>query len=187
MSMPAKSESAAAERATLILEERARALARPAQQARPAGRRELLVFVLSGELYALETRAVREVARFADFTAVPGASPFLLGVTNLRGEILPVFDLRRIAGIAERGLTDLSRLIVLGEEDRVELGLLADEVREVRSVAHAEIFDPPAELSAAGHHLFRGVTSDAVIVIDGDALLRDPRVFAAAAVEGEAS
>ncbi len=175
MSVLTKSDSA--DRQREILEERARILARPPPaEVQAADRLELLVFSLSGETYALETRSVREVARFADFTAVPGASPFLLGVTNLRGEILPVFDLRRLAGIAPKGLTDLSRLLVLGE-DREELGLLADEVSEVKRMRREEILDPPEELAAIGRALLLGVTKDAVIVLDGAGLLRDERLF----------
>jgi purine-binding chemotaxis protein CheW len=175
VSVLTKSDSA--DRQREILEERARILARPPPgEVQAADRLELLVFSLSGETYALETRSVRKVARFADFTAVPGASPFLLGVTNLRGEILPVFDLRRLAGIAPKGLTDLSRLLVLGE-DREELGLLADEVREVKRMRREEILDPPEELAAIGRALLLGVTKDAVIVLDGAGLLRDERLF----------
>ena len=177
MSVRTKSDSADPERARKILEGRARALARPPPaEVRAADRLELLVFSLSGETYALETRSVREVARFADFTALPGASPFLLGVTNLRGEILPVFDLRRLAGIAPKGLTDLSRLLVLGE-DREELGLLADEVREVKTMRREEVLDPPEQLAAIGRGLLLGVTKEAVIVLDGGGLLRDERLF----------
>jgi purine-binding chemotaxis protein CheW len=175
VSVRTKSDSAVRERE--ILEERARILARPPPvEVQAADWLELLVFSLSGETYALETRSVREVSRFADFTAVPGASPFLLGVTNLRGEILPVFDLRQLAGIAPKGLTDLSRLLVLGE-DREELGLLADEVREVKRMRREEILDPPEELAAIGRALLLGVTKEAVIVLDGAGLLRDERLF----------
>lgn len=167
------------ERDMKILEGRARILARPAEDEVRADRLELLVFALSGESYALETRSVREVTRFTDFTAIPGSPKALVGVTNLRGEILPVFDLRRLTDMASKSLTDLSRLLVLGEEDRAELGLLADEVREVRPVPRSDIFAPPEALAAAGRRLLLGVTRDAVMVIDGDRLLRDPRLFGA--------
>jgi len=149
-----------------ILEERARLLARPpAAEVRPQDRLELLIFSLSGETYALETSAVREVVRFTDFTVVPGAPPLLLGVTNVRGQILPVFDLRRLAGIAPKGLTDLSRLLVLGDE-REELGLLADDVREVKVMRRDEVLAPPEELAAMGRDLLLGLTREAVIVLD---------------------
>lgn len=165
------------ERARLILEERARILARPPPvEVRAADQLEVLIFALSGETHALETRLVREVGRLIDFTAVPGAPPVLLGVTNLRGEILPIFDLRRLIGIAPKGLTDASRLIVLGEE-REELGLLADEVREVRTLGRDEVLDPPDALAGAGRNVLLGVTAEGVIVLDGAGLLADERLF----------
>ena len=160
-----------------ILDERARLLARPpAAELRSEDRIELLIFSLSKELYALETSGVREVVRFVDFTLVPGAPALLLGVTNVRGQILPVFDLRRLAGIVPKGLTDLSRLLVLGQ-DREELGLIADEVREVKVMRREEVMDPPDELAAIGRGLLLGVTRDAVTVLDIQGLLRDPRLF----------
>jgi len=177
MTVPTRSDRPDSEQARRILEERARVLARPVTGKSPAGQVELLIFSLSGETWALETRSVREVAALADFTPVPGASPHLLGITNLRGEILPVFDLRGLTGLATKGVTDLSRLLVLGA-DRDELGLLAGEVREVRPVAPGEIFDPPETVAAASRGLLRGITRDAVMVLDGDALLRDPRLSA---------
>jgi purine-binding chemotaxis protein CheW len=159
------------------LEARARLLARPPQAAlRPEDRLELLLFSLSGERYALETSAVREVVRFVDFTLVPGAPALLLGVTNVRGQILPVFDLRRLAGLVPKGLTDLSRLLVLGH-DREELGLLADDVSSVEVMSRHDVLDPPEELAAMGRELLLGVTRDATTVLDIRALLRDPRLF----------
>ena len=166
-----------AERTRTILEERARALARPSTaEARPGDRFELLLFSLAGETYALETRTIREVTRFTDFTAVPGASEFLLGVTNLRGELLPVFDLLRLIGLSSKGLTDLSRLIVLGE-GREEIGILADAARGVETIARDEVLRPPEALARMGANLLIGVTMDAVSVLDGAGLLRDPRLF----------
>jgi purine-binding chemotaxis protein CheW len=164
-------------RARRILEERARALARPvASDGRAADALEVLVFSVSGETHAIEARLVREVARFTDFTAVPGAPAFLVGVTNLRGDILPVFDLAKLTGIAARGLGDLSRLIVLGEE-RDDFGVLADEVREVKMLRRDEVLDPPEALAALGRDVLLGVTRDGTMVLDGEGLLRDPRLF----------
>jgi purine-binding chemotaxis protein CheW len=167
----------APQRVAAILEERARLLARPPAAEVPQSELlELLVFALSGQICAVETRAVREVARFTDFSPVPGAPASLFGVTNLHGEILPVFDLRPLLGIAPTSVTNLSRLLVLGEE-REELGLLADEVQEVRSMRQDEVLEAPEALAATAGAVLLGVTRDAVIVLDGAQLLRDPRLF----------
>jgi purine-binding chemotaxis protein CheW len=165
------------QRVAAILEERARLLARPPAAEVPQSELlELLVFALSGQICAVQARAVREVARFTDFSPVPGAPASLFGVTNLHGEILPVFDLRPLIGIAQATVTNLSRLLVLGEE-REELGLLADEVQEVRSVRRDEVLEAPEALAATAGAILLGVTRAAVIVLDGAQLLRDPRLF----------
>ena len=91
---------------------------------------ELVGFVLAGERYGIESRFVREVARLTRFTPVPGTPAFVLGVTNLRGEILALFDLRHLLGIVTEGVTDLGRIVVLGEHRR-EFGLLADAASDI--------------------------------------------------------
>ncbi len=84
-----------------MLDERARALARVPPAAPKASEvLEIATFALANEHYGVETRFVREVVRMADFTPLPGAPSFLVGVLNLRGEILALIDLRTFFGVA---------------------------------------------------------------------------------------
>lgn len=169
-----------------VLEARARALARPPAPARPAGAGvEVVFFALGTERYAVEARFVREVARVADLAPVPGLPDFVMGVANLRGEILAVMDLRRILGVPAAGLTDLARLVVLGA-DRPEFGILADSVSEVATLRADEILEPPASVAGVGREFLKGVTREALIVLDGAVLLRDPRLFVGAERRGAA-
>ena len=158
-----------------ILAERARSLARVEENRRERGDGiEVLVFRLSAERYAIETEYVREILPFADFTLVPSTPSVLLGVTNLRGEILPIFDMREILGLPLRAVSDLFRIIVVGAKGP-ELGILSDEVVEV-SVIPA---DAALELGSggAGDGVVRGVTAEALVVLDGESLLADARFF----------
>jgi purine-binding chemotaxis protein CheW len=165
------------ERARAVMEERARDLARVAPRAPLAAEvLEVVTFGLANERYAVETRHVREVVRFADFTPVPGAPDFLVGLINLRGEVLAVFDLRRSFGVAASAPTDLARVIVLGNE-RAECGVLADAVHEVTVLRIDEVHEPPGSVAGAGRDYLRGVTAGALIVLDGAALLGDDRLF----------
>lgn len=166
-----------AARAQSLLESRAELLARaPAEEARTGQRLDLTIFTMARERYALEARLVREIVRFADFTPVPGAADFLVGVTNLRGEILPVIDLRRFFDLPDRGLTDQARVLVLGQERR-DLGILADEANEILSLHADELREPSPAAPSIGRGYIRGVTREALIVLDGDRLLRDPRLI----------
>jgi purine-binding chemotaxis protein CheW len=133
---------------------------------------ELVGFDLAGERYGIESRFVREVARLTRFTPVPGTPAFVLGVTSLRGEILALFDLRQLLGVVAVGVTDLGRIVVLGEHRR-EFGLLADSASEILCVPSAELAQSE---TAWGRSYVRGVSPAGVIVLSGEALLTDPKL-----------
>jgi purine-binding chemotaxis protein CheW len=167
----------APERARAVMDERARALARPLETGPAAGETlDLVTFALASERYALEARHVREVVRLVDYTPVPSAPEFLLGVTNVRGEILAVMDLRKFFDVPHKGLTDLSRVLVLGHE-RAEFGVLADAVFEVAKARLDEILEPPASVAGIGREYLRGVTAEALVVLDGAVLLEDAHLY----------
>jgi purine-binding chemotaxis protein CheW len=165
------------ERARAVLEERARALARvPAETPDASAFLPVVTFTLSGERYAVEAQYVREVVRLGEHTPVPGAPDYLVGVVNLRGDILAVFDLRKLFGLPPVSVTDLSRILVLGG-DRAEFGVLVDTADEVRPLRTAELLEPPASVAGVGREYLRGVTEEALAVLDGAVLLRDSRLF----------
>jgi purine-binding chemotaxis protein CheW len=167
------------EAARRILIDRARRLGQPPPAARAPGQLAMAGFQLGAERYALELVYLREVARLTSITPVPGAPEFVLGVTNLRGEILSVFDLRKLLGVKIAGLSDMARLLVLGRE-RAELGILADAVDEVVLLDPKALAPPPETVSPRGRRYLRGVTRDALIALDGAALLDDGDLVLAA-------
>jgi len=166
-----------AKRAKEIMDNRARALAQVPAPARPADAYlDVVLFGLGKERYAIETRLVREVARLSDFTPIPGTPDFVLGITNLRGAVVAIIDSHRFFGIPRNGVTDLSRLIVLGTVRR-EFGILADETYGQAEIAADEILPPPGDVSGIGRGYIRGVTSEALIILDGTELLGDQRLI----------
>jgi purine-binding chemotaxis protein CheW len=162
------------ERSRAILEERARKLACAPEAVDLGESHEVLAFALGPERYFIEMKYLREVVRFVDYTPVPGTPDFVVGVTNLRGEVVCVVDLRKFFGLPVRGLTDLSRAIALGVEV-TEFAILADRVFDVGTMRARDILRSP-ESSGVGHDYLLGVTREAAIVLDGAALLRDPRL-----------
>lgn len=158
------------EEARRVLEERARRLARPAADAgaAPAGL-EVVTFALAGETYAIEARWVVEVARLAHLTPLPGAEPPLFAVTAWRGDLLSLFDLRPVLGLSSRALDDLGWIVVLGSAGRAAFGVLADAPGEFRVIPPDEVRPPEG---AARSPLVRGVTGDAVVVLEGEEVVR---------------
>jgi purine-binding chemotaxis protein CheW len=137
---------------------------------------EIAALALANERYAIETRYVREIVKLTDLTPIPGAPAFLAGIMNLRGEILAVVDLRGFFGVPVKGVTDLSRVVVVGEE-RAEFGVLVDEGRQVVRLRVDQVLEPPGSVAGIGREYLRGVTEDGLIVLDGSVLVRDRRLL----------
>ncbi|MBI4565717.1 MAG: chemotaxis protein CheW [Planctomycetes bacterium] len=164
------------ERARAVLDERARAMAQMPAAPPPADRLHVVTFALASERYAVEANHVREIARLTAYEPVPGTPEFVLGITSLRGEITMIVDLRRFFGVPIKGLTDLSRLVVLGTE-HAEFGVLADEALGVTDLRRQDLAPPPASVAGIGREYLRGVTREALILLDAAALIGDRRLF----------
>jgi purine-binding chemotaxis protein CheW len=168
-----KAEPDPAERAEQIrrvLSERAERYAAQALAAEVEAGRDVLGFRCAGERFAVECRYVIEVGS-RELTRVPGAPPRLLGLANLRGEILPVFDLLRALGRAGDD-SQGSHLIVLGA-GVPEVGILAQSLDGVARLEDRELRVLPNP-SALPDSVVLGVTSDAVTVLDIKVLLDGP-------------
>lgn len=166
-----------------ILHARARALARPPESATTVGASlELLEFRLARECYAVETRHVREVYPLKDLTPLPCTPPFVLGLVNVRGRVLPVVDIKKFFDLPDRGLTDLHR-VVLVRGHGLELGLLADLVVGVRIVAAESLQASLPTLTGIRADYLRGVTAEGLVVLDLDRVLTDPRIVVHEEVE----
>ena len=166
-----------------ILRARAQALARPPQPA-PAAETllELLEFHLAQERYAVETRYVREVCPFKELTPLPCTPAFVLGIVNVRGRILPVFDLKKFFDLPETGITDLHRIILVRGND-VELGLLADVIVGVRSIPADSLQPSLPTLTGVRSDYLKGVTAERLVVLDLARILADPKIIVNEAVE----
>ncbi len=159
-----------------VLGERARRLGRPVAPRGAANDVDLLVFDLAREHYAFETRYVRDVFTLEELTPVPCTPPHVLGIVNLRGEIVAVIELKRLLGLPERGLTNATRAVVL-REGAIEFGVVADAVVGVRAVPAAAILPAPATLAGINAEFLRGVTGEGLIVFDAARVIAHPAMI----------
>ena len=109
---------------------------------------ELVVFRLGGESYGLRLQEVREIIMVGQITPVPRAPQFVDGVLNLRGEVMPVVDLRTRFGLDRSAATTISRILITSIGG-VFTGLVVDAVDEVRPV-ELQRFGPPPAVTAVG-------------------------------------
>jgi purine-binding chemotaxis protein CheW len=172
----ARGGSPSEEERRAILKERARELARENESAGAAKESiDLIEFRLASEIYAIEYDFVREVHPLKDFTPMPGTPPYVLGIVNLRGQILSVVDLRVFFNLRARGLGDLNKVIVI-RGDRMEFGILADDVMGVRAVPRISIQPPLPTLTGIGAEYLIGITDSGMIILDANTILRDERI-----------
>lgn len=161
-----------AEAALAILNERARRYGTAPERSLLASEQvELLTFLLAGETYAIESRFVREVLHMPALTPLPGTPPVVSGVTNLRGEILAVMDPGQELGCPSVQAAP-EWVIVLGLNS-IEMGVVSDAVLEVVAVRTDSVLAPARAAREIHPTWIRGVTSDAVIVLEGQAVLDD--------------
>jgi len=102
-----------------------------------------LTFILAEEEYGLEILRVREIIGTMEITAVPRTPRYVKGVINLRGEVIPVVDLRLKVGMPEAEQTGQTCIIVV-DVDGVEMGIIVDNVSEVLDIADEDIDDAPS-------------------------------------------
>lgn len=157
-----------------ILRARARDLARALDApAQGQERVEIVEFMLAYERYALESKWVREVYPLRDITPLPGTPGFILGIINVRRQIVSVVDLKKFFDLPPRGLTEFNKVIIIANET-MEFGLLADAVPGVRSIPRDEIQPPLPTLTGIRAGYLQGITADRLVVLDGAKLLADP-------------
>lgn len=159
-----------------ILADRARSLAQASAQSDSGGEKvEIIVFHLASETYGLPSTFVREAYPLRDFTPLPGLPNFVLGIVNVRGQILSVVDLKKFFNLPEKGLGQLNKLIIL-RDAHMEFAILADEILGARTLTASQIQPPPPTVSGIGAAYLRGVTAEHVIVLDVERLLHDDRI-----------
>jgi len=120
------------------------------------GETQLVVFKLEHEEFACNINDVREVLKMVRVTPLPRSLDFVEGVINLRGEVIPVIDLRKRFGLQEIEITDDSRIIIVEVEERM-VGLIVDSVSEVNRLANEQIQDAPDQVAGQQTKLIMGV------------------------------
>lgn len=147
---------------------------------------QFISFAVGGELYGVDIMAVREIKAWSAVTRLPLQPDYVRGVLNLRGVVVPIFDLRCRFGQGETEATPTHVIIIVMIDDKL-LGLLVDRVSDILDVAAAEVQPVPAAQAQAGSALFDGLAArdgEMIALINlealkGDAIMDDGNASAA--------
>ncbi len=96
-----------------------------------SGAKQYIVVKLDNEQYGIDISFIDNIVRLQQITRVPKAQYFFEGVINLRGEIIPVMNLRNRFDLEQKAHTNSTRIIIVKPENNAKIGVLVDEVREV--------------------------------------------------------
>jgi len=134
-----------------------------------------VTFRLADEVYGINVMQVQEVLRVTEIAPVPGAPHYVLGIINLRGNVVTVIDTRIRLGLPTAEVTDSTRIVII-ETARHVVGMLVDCVAEVVDVATSEVESAPNVGSDESANYIQGVASrenELLILVDLNKLLTD--------------
>ncbi len=134
-----------------------------------------VTFELDKETYCMNVTDVREVLRFTEIAPVPGSPDFVIGIINLRGNVVTVIDTRKRFGLPPTEVTDSTRIVII-EIDGQEVGILVDSVAEVVDLRLSAIEAAPNVGNEETSRYIQGVTSrdgELLIIVDLNKLLSE--------------
>ena len=117
---------------------------------------QLISFMVGKEEYGLEILNVKEVIRIREITKIPKAPLFVKGIINLRGDVIPIIDLREKFGLETEEYTTMTRVIIV-EVDGKAIGMVVDSVSQVIRIAQSEVEPPPPLIGGLAAEYLRGV------------------------------
>ncbi len=134
---------------------------------------QLVSFRLGVEEYGVSIMKVQEIIRMQEITKVPQMPEFIEGIINLRGNVIPIIDLRKRFGLSCAEKTIDSRIVVVSVRERI-VGIIVDGVSEVLRLSEEQIEPPPPAVSTAGREYIKGVgklEKRLLILLDIDKIL----------------
>ena len=116
----------------------------------------LVTFRLGSGEYAIDIMQAKEIIKMEKITLIPNAPDFVEGVINLRGNIIPIIDLKKRFNLEEIEGDKNTGIIIVKIED-VDMGIIIDSISKVVSIANSDIQPPPPMLSGIGQKYIKGV------------------------------
>ncbi|UAA38145.1 chemotaxis protein CheW [Paraneptunicella aestuarii] len=134
-----------------------------------------VTYRLGDETYGINVMQVQEVLRYTEIAPVPGAPDYVLGIINLRGNVVTVIDTRSRFGLPSAETTDNTRIVIIESDEQV-VGILVDSVAEVVYLKTSEIDSAPNVGTEESAKFIQGVSNrdgELLILVDLNKLLTD--------------
>ncbi|HOS96812.1 MAG TPA: chemotaxis protein CheW [Deltaproteobacteria bacterium] len=143
--------------------------------ARKEDNTSFITFTLDNEVYAVPIQTIEEIIGLQEISLLPNVPDFIRGVINLRGEIVPIMDLRLKFGLTAKEYTQFTVFLIVRVEDRL-MGMVVDNVADVLVIDPGKVQKKPAFSAKISTEFIKGVYKDAqedlVILVDVPALIK---------------
>lgn len=134
-----------------------------------------VIFALGEEEYGLDIMVVNAIEKYTDIVRIPNAPSYIHGIINLRGEVIPVYNLRKKFGFAEKAVDENSKLIV-ARTNNMKMAYEVDEVKGIMEIPAANISDTPVIVKSAATTYMKNVASlngRMIILLDHDGIVSE--------------
>ncbi|WP_223441115.1 MULTISPECIES: chemotaxis protein CheW [Pseudomonas] len=134
-----------------------------------------VTFKLDNETYGINVMRVQEVLRYTEIAQVPGAPSYVLGIINLRGNVVTVIDTRQRFGLMNAEISDNTRIVII-EADKQVVGIMVDSVAEVVYLRQSEIETAPNVGNEESAKFIQGVcnkNNELLILVELDKMMSE--------------
>lgn len=150
---------------------------------------KFLTFFLGSEEYGVKIMKVQEIIRMQQITAVPRTPDYVRGMINLRGRVIPVIELRTKFGMEKENDSEKTCIVVVhvhAEDKKVVVGIIIDDVREVRDLLPSDIENTPAFGMGIANEFIMGIgklSERVIMLLDIDKVLTEEELHEVATIK----
>ena len=132
-----------------------------------------VIFTLGKEEYGLDIMLVNAIQKYTDIVPIPNAPSYVRGIINLRGDVIPVYSLRRKFGLGDKEIDENSKLIIT-KSDNILLAYEVDEVKEIMEIEAGNISEIPVIVKSNDTAYIKcvaNINGRMILLLDHDGLL----------------
>ena len=160
-----------------ILEKRAKALAKKPEKQNNYGQTlEVVEFMLDKERYGIEAEYIQEIHPLKEYTPLPFTPSFVMGIINIRGQILSIIDIKIFFDLPKKGIIDQKKVIIV-HANEMNTGILVDSIISVETIPIKDIQPPILTLSKINADFLRGIATGPLIILNVQKIFSDKRMI----------
>ena len=141
--------------------------------------KQFIIFTIGEEKFGVDVKQIKQIIPLSETTYIPNAPSFVRGVINLRGDIIPIVELKEKLSLKAEKSEGKDAKIIIVELDNNNIGMQVDSVTEMMRLYSDEIADPPKIVKGINHNYLKGVgklNDELLIILDLSSILSDDEI-----------